>query len=80
MYERKLVVPLLFMLATFNVTLNSFKHRYVLPISHFSFIQCTFKPRYYVAGQIQTDVLLQSAKSTANTEMTAKKLCRSLGG
>ena len=52
---KKLDVPLLFILATFNVTLNIFKHSYVLPISYFIFIQSIFNPRYYVAGQIKTD-------------------------
>jgi len=40
---KKLLVPLVFMVAAFNVTVNIFKHSYVLSVRHLSFIQCTFK-------------------------------------
>ena len=43
------------MVAACNVTVNIFKHSYVLPVRHLSSIQCIFKPRYYVAGQVKSD-------------------------
>jgi hypothetical protein len=33
------------MVAAFNVTLNIFKHKCVLPVSHLRFIQCTRRVR-----------------------------------
>jgi hypothetical protein len=59
----KVTCALVFMAAVFNMTLNIFKHRYVLANSRLSFIHFKHKTQIYMACQIKTDMKFRTVRT-----------------